>query len=177
MHMPIVFGAIDGRIRGIKPEDLRYQEDFIARTGRDAGHVFFARQLDQLKISDQVVRYMGERSPAPHRKDIAQLLVKKPTRSRRSNPPVPISPGLPPTPAATFSRSSACPGISRMRTRRPFLQRASSQALRGKIVLIGGDFDDRDQHLTPLSVTRDDFFNGLFIHAQILAQLLAALDP
>jgi CHASE2 domain-containing sensor protein len=45
--------------------------------------------------------------------------------------------------------------------------------LHDKIVLIGGNFDDRDQHLTPLSVSRDDLYTGLFIHTQILAQLLA----
>ena len=45
MHSPIVFGAIDSRIRGFKAEDLKYQEDFIAKTGREAGHVFFARAI------------------------------------------------------------------------------------------------------------------------------------
>lgn len=45
--------------------------------------------------------------------------------------------------------------------------------LSGKVVLIGGNFDDRDQHLTPLSVSQDDFYPGVFIHAQILAQLLS----
>jgi adenylate cyclase len=47
-----------------------------------------------------------------------------------------------------------------------------AQLLGGKIVLIGGNFDDRDQHLIPLSASRDDFFTGTFIHAQVLAQLL-----
>jgi CHASE2 domain-containing sensor protein len=44
--------------------------------------------------------------------------------------------------------------------------------LQNKIVLIGGEFDDRDQHLIPLSVSHNDFFTGLFIQAQILAQFL-----
>jgi adenylate cyclase len=48
----------------------------------------------------------------------------------------------------------------------------AADLLKGKIVLIGGNFEDRDQHLTPLSASRDDFFPGLFIQAQILAQLL-----
>lgn len=48
-----------------------------------------------------------------------------------------------------------------------------SDLLRGKIVLIGGNFDDRDQHLTPLSASQDSFYPGLFIQAQILAQFLA----
>jgi CHASE2 domain-containing sensor protein len=41
-----------------------------------------------------------------------------------------------------------------------------------RFVLIGGNFPDRDQHLTPLSVWSEARFSGLFIHAQILRQLL-----
>jgi CHASE2 domain-containing sensor protein len=44
VRAPLVFGAIDLRVRGFRDENLAYQEQFIARTGRDAGHVFFARQ-------------------------------------------------------------------------------------------------------------------------------------
>jgi CHASE2 domain-containing sensor protein len=43
--------------------------------------------------------------------------------------------------------------------------------LRGRTVLIGGEFADRDVHLTPLSVADDARMHGVFIHAQILAQL------
>lgn len=44
--------------------------------------------------------------------------------------------------------------------------------LGGKIVLVGGNFSDRDQHLTPLSIFSHERSTGLFIHAQMLAQLL-----
>jgi len=43
--------------------------------------------------------------------------------------------------------------------------------LAGKIVLVGGDFVDRDLHLTPLSVNSNERMSGVKIHAQILAQL------
>jgi CHASE2 domain-containing sensor protein len=43
---------------------------------------------------------------------------------------------------------------------------------KGKIVMIGGNFSDRDQHLLPLSVLGDVRYPGLFVHAQITAQLL-----
>jgi CHASE2 domain-containing sensor protein len=43
--------------------------------------------------------------------------------------------------------------------------------LRGKTVLVGGNFADRDQHLTPFSVLRGEWFPGIFVHAQTLAQL------
>jgi CHASE2 domain-containing sensor protein len=44
--------------------------------------------------------------------------------------------------------------------------------LHDRFVLIGGNFPDRDQHFTPLSVWSEKRFSGLFIQAQILAQLL-----
>jgi CHASE2 domain-containing sensor protein len=47
------------------------------------------------------------------------------------------------------------------------------KSLRDKIVLIGGDFKDRDEHFTPLSVRCKNKYTGLFIHAQYVSQLLA----
>jgi CHASE2 domain-containing sensor protein len=43
--------------------------------------------------------------------------------------------------------------------------------LKDKIVLVGGGFADRDRHLTPFSVVDNERVAGVFIHAQILAQL------
>ena len=47
-----------------------------------------------------------------------------------------------------------------------------SDLVRDRIVIVGGDFPDRDQHLTPLSAFTSERTSGLFIHAQVLAQLL-----
>ena len=44
--------------------------------------------------------------------------------------------------------------------------------LNDRIVLIGGNFSDRDQHLIPLSVSDGRRYPGLFIHGQILAQII-----
>jgi CHASE2 domain-containing sensor protein len=52
------------------------------------------------------------------------------------------------------------------------LPRSLSDALTGKIVIIGGDFIDRDQHRIPLSVETKAPVSGAFIHAQIVAQLI-----
>jgi len=43
--------------------------------------------------------------------------------------------------------------------------------LKGKIVVIGGAFSDRDQHLTPMSVLSGERYPGMFIQSQIIAQL------
>jgi adenylate cyclase len=172
MRAPIIFGAIDRRIRGIRAEDLKYQDDFIAKTGREAGHVFFARQLDQLKIGDQVVRYMGERSPAPpHRKSIAQLLVEKVGATSPSEPATPYIAWLLPPRGADLFPLFRVPRHNPDAGPEAILPESWRQALHGKIVLIGGDFVDRDKHLTPLSVLDGAKMPGVVVQAQILAQL------
>ena len=172
MRSPIVFGAIDSRIRGFKAEDLRYQEEFIAKTGREAGHVFFARQLDQLKIGDQVVRYIGERAPAPpHRKSIAQLLVEKSGATAPMEPASPYIAWLLPPPGSDLFPLFRVPRHRPDAPAETILPESWRQALRGKIVLIGGDFVDRDKHLTPLSVLDGAKMPGVVVQAQILAQL------
>ena len=172
MRSPIVFGAIDSRIRGFKAEDLRYQEEFIAKTGREAGHVFFARQLDQLKIGDQVVRYIGERAPAPpHRKSIAQLLVEKSGATAPMEPASPYIAWLLPPPGSDLFPLFRVPRHQPDAPAETILPESWRQALRGKIVLIGGDFVDRDKHLTPLSVLDGAKMPGVVVQAQILAQL------
>ena len=46
------------------------------------------------------------------------------------------------------------------------------KSLKDKIVLIGGNFKDRDEHFTPLSVRSKHKDTGLSIHAQYVSQLL-----
>ncbi len=169
---PLVFGAIDLRVRGFRPENLNYQENFIARTGRDAGHVFFAREQEKLKIGDQVVRYMGERSPTPpNRKSFAQLLAEK-VGGVPVEPATPyISWLLPPDGEdlfALFHVPSHAPGSGPDAILPPNWR----SALKDRIVLVGGDFVDRDKHLTPLSISDGARLPGVMVQAQILAQLL-----
>ena len=49
---------------------------------------------------------------------------------------------------------------------------ALAQTLKGRIVLLGGDFPLRDRHRVPLTVRDDEPMAGVLIHAQILAGLL-----
>lgn len=44
----------------------------------------------------------------------------------------------------------------------------------GKIVLVGGDFPERDKHRTPLSAWSGESMSGVFIHGNMIADLL---DP
>ena len=169
---PIVFGAVDLRIRSLQKDNLNYQEDFIAKTGREAGHVFFARDVQKLTIADQVVRYMGERAPAPpDRKSLAQLLAEK-------------SGGIPSEPETPYITWLLAPGSSdlfplfRVPRHEPgsgpdvILPASWRAALKDRVVLVGGAFRDRDRHLTPLSIWDGQKIPGVLIQAQILAQLL-----
>ncbi len=169
---PIVFGAIDLRVRGFRDETLDYQENFIARTGKDAGHVFFAREKEKLKIGDQVVRYMGERSPSPPNcKSFAQLLAEK-VGGVSEEPATPYISWLLPPPGDDLFPLFRVPRHQPGSPPDVILPPSWRQALKDRIVLIGGDFIDRDKHLTPLSIADGAKMPGVMVQAQILAQLL-----
>lgn len=172
IEAPVVFGAIDRRVRGFSDENLDYQQNFIAETGRDAGHVFFAREQETLKIGDQVVRFMGEDSPEPpYLPSFAQLIAEK-AGIPPHQPETPyISWLLPPSGDDLFTLFR----IPRHEPGSPpdvILPESWRPALKDKIVLIGGDFVARDKHLTPLSIIDGARLPGVMVHAQILAQLI-----
>lgn len=168
---PVVMGAIDKRA-GFKPENLQFQEEFFKATGRTtAGHVFFARDLEKVKISEQVVRYIGHESPeAPHRKSFSAVLAD--LNGVRPEPQTPhIAWLLPPSGNDLFTVFRVprhAPGSS-LDTILPPSWRA---ALKDKYVLVGVDLPDRDRHLTPLSIWDGRKVPGVTIQAQILAQYL-----
>nr|MBX2805718.1 CHASE2 domain-containing protein [Hyphomicrobiales bacterium] len=160
------------RVRGFSEENFEFQQTFISETGRDAGHVFFARKEEPLKIGDQVVRFMGEDSPEPpNLPSFAQLVAEK-AGIRAEIPETPyISWLLPPAGDDLFT-------LFRIPRHQPgsspdvILPESWRAALKDKIVLIGGDFVARDKHLTPLSILDGARLPGVMVHAQILAQLI-----
>jgi adenylate cyclase len=172
-HVPVILGAVDAR-GGESSEGLAFQEDFIAKTGRQAGHIYFAAERDQLTLSDQAVRFMLSPSEEPpHRRSFARLLAeidgKKPEPAsslifwRRP----PASGGADLFTAFTVPAHRDSSG----NPKGSVLPESWRGALAGKIVLIGGGFRDRDLHLTPLTVASRERVHGVGIHAQILAQL------
>lgn len=168
---PVAIGVFDKRASGFKAENLRYQEDFIKDAGPKlkVGHVFFARDLDKVKIADQAVRYLGEPSTEePRRRAFSAVLAdvtgEKPEPATRY-----IAWQLAPEGSdlfTTFHVPRHTPGASLDK----ILPSSWRQALEGKIVLVGGDFIDRDRHLTPLSIWDGAKIPGVFIQAQVLAQ-------
>lgn len=180
---PVIMGAIDerslaaaDRFRPALERRLAFQYDMLARIGRPAGHLYFGLEKAQLRIADQTIRIRG--TPLPGSRisagftdllaDIDGVLPKPASRL--------ISWLLPPSGGAqdTFAtfrlrRHEPVTGAGRAEEALPVSWRA---ALANRIVLIGGDFVDRDQHFTPLSVQGGARSPGLLIHAQVLAQIL-----
>ncbi len=172
LNSPMVFGAVDLRVRGFRKEGLHYQENFITRTGHEAGHVFFARQQDKLTIGDQVVRYMGDRSPAPPgRKSFAQLLAEK-AGVQINEPQTPYIGWMLPPPGDDLFPLFRVPRHKPGSAEDVILPASWRPALKNRIVLIGGDFIDRDKHLTPLSIWDGAKMPGVLVQAQILSQLI-----
>ena len=171
---PIVLGALDGR-GGEPAEGLAYQEAFIAKTGRSAGHVFIGAEQNQLlTLSDQIVRFwLPPSAEPPHRPAFTRLLAEvdgaKPEPASSwiywRRPPASGGADLFPALVVPAHRDSAG------NPKGPVLPESWRSVLAGKIVLIGGAFSDRDLHMTPLTVASREPIHGVEIHAQILAQL------
>lgn len=169
---PLVIGAIDGRVKGYGEENLKFQEAFLSRTRRDGGHVFFAREEDKLKIGDQTVRYMGERSASPpYRESFARVLAEK-AGVPVSEPAARYISWLLPPPGDDLFPLFRVPRHAPGSPPEVILPESWRPALKDRIVLIGGDFVDRDKHLTPLSIADGAKLPGVVVHAQILAQLI-----
>ncbi|MDX2263841.1 MAG: CHASE2 domain-containing protein [Hyphomicrobiales bacterium] len=179
---PIVFGATDGRLSRARPEALAYQREFLAATGRPAGHIFFGSDLKRLTLSDRVVRRVGKPSTEP---DYALSFAEQAARAVGANvaAPAPLIDWLLPPDEVTdaFLRLPIRPHEPAPADADPaaVIPPEWTRALAGKIVLLGGDFADRDTHLTPLNINGGERFPGVMIHAQILAQTLdgRALTP
>jgi adenylate cyclase len=176
-HAPVVLGALDDdTLPG--PQRSR-QSDFLNRMQRPIGHLYLGDERESpLVVSEHVIRTIAEPSATQgNRLSFAEVLAGL-------DGPHPVDSGrqiawlLPPKEQGGGWRSWLFADVGR--TDDTFLKLPADDVLAGrdgellrdKFVLIGGNFSDRDQHLTPLSVISDSTFSGLFIHAQILAQLL-----
>jgi adenylate cyclase len=162
---PVVVGSVDERMR-LTDAQLAYHRKFLQDTGAMTGHLFFERKANRFGISDRVVREIQEPSAdSGATKSFARALAQfknphiDPNYSR-------IAWLLPPADGSdTFYELDAADLL------KPEGREALLPGLTGKLVLIGPDLSDLDQHLTPLSVLDESRTAGVRIHAQIAAQL------
>lgn len=147
-----------------------YQAEYLEKANRSIGHLHFDHpHRSRVIIGDHVVRMMAKPTtsrtyPVSFAEQLAQKAGSYPGLKSEY-----ISWLLDPTDRTeTFLTLSAEQVLGRAGG--PALPIAD--LLRNRVVLIGGNFPDRDQHLIPLSVQDGRRFPGLFIHAQILAQII-----
>lgn len=165
---PVVLGTLDEQT--LRPDEQRFHAAFIARANRPVGHLYLDEHHSPLVVSDHVVRllppaHLGRPSRASFADELARGSGSNLTRKGAYIAWL----LLPKDTTETFLTLSAEHILGRGGLETPLPLR---DLLRDKIVLIGGNVQDRDRHLTPLSVISDGRYSGLSIHAQILAQLL-----
>jgi adenylate cyclase len=177
---PIVLGVTTEREGPLSRENLQIQAEFVKATRnpepRPAGTLFFGEQDEWITLGDDVIRTMG--SPLgegaygttfdlllagvdgpismPKNRLIAWLLRPKDKKIDT------FATLYVPTHKQVDGHGDGS----------ALLPHTLDAALTGKIVIIGGDFIDRDQHRVPLSISTKARVPGAFIHAQIVAQLL-----
>lgn len=166
---PVVLGAIDER-GDLQPFQRDFQSWFLGEAGRPAGYLNLRHE------SDDVVRYTA--SPVQggaYPESFVRLLAKTVGGRALDDAGKPIAWQLPPAdggsafPTIAAHTLLAAPGVATAPGAAPI-----PGALRGRVVLIGGEFPLRDQHRIPLSARDGKTVAGVFIHASILAGLL---DP
>ncbi len=146
-----------------------YQRKYLDKANRPIGHLHFGGHHNPLVVSDDVVRHMsGDKGYDPYPNRFASALADQ--VNVHFHPKSHYISWLlePEDKSEQFLTLSAEQVLGRAGG--PPLPIADM--LRDRIVLVGGNFSDRDQHLTPLSVRSHERSPGLFIHAQILAQIL-----
>lgn len=167
---PVVIGAVDDPLPhgNDKTYQAQYIEKVTAKPERLVGHLYFEGPHGGLIISDHVVRQTAKpKHKYTHDEPFAEQLASKVGNFRRPKSEY-ISWLLPPTDGTeTFMTLTAEEVLGRSGPPLPV-----KAMLADRVVLIGGNFSDRDQHLIPLSVTDGRRYPGLFVHAQILAQIL-----
>jgi len=173
-RVPLVIGALDARSPP-GSANMNWQNDFLRSVGYpssrlSAGHLYFDERRNPYIISDHVVRAIAPYDgSAAYRLSFAEAMARaggSPAALKSSQ----ISWLLPPNDGTeTFLTLSAQNIIDR-----GLLAQADTlkTLLGGRYVIIGGNFDDRDQHFTPLSISNDARYPGASIHAQVLAQIL-----
>ncbi len=157
---PVVLGALDER-GDLQPFQRQYQTNFLGATGKPVGYL-------NLRIErDAVVRYAAQpASGSSYPKSFARQMAESGNaRPVDKGEPVPW----------TLDPDEGQRAILTV-TAQDILDKpdSASAKLKGRIVLVGGDFQNRDRHRVPLSVRDGEEMTGVMIHAHMLAGLL---DP
>jgi CHASE2 domain-containing sensor protein len=167
----LVLAAIDERGQ-LEPYQRDFQAEFLKRTGRSIGYINLRTEKDSVVRNtaapcDPRARDSRCAAGAAYPKSFARLLAAA-AGADQPDAQRPISWLLPPL-GGSKRNFLTIPAHELIAS-----GSQSARLLEGKIVLIGGDFPNRDRHRIPLNTDKDEDVIGLFIHAQLVA---ARLDP
>lgn len=178
---PIVLGAIDNR-GSAKANGLAFQKQFFAAAGvspqtQRIGHLYFDRAAQGLGRLDQTIRFVAPPTSNPDQIEasFAEALVKTSGRN-----PKPIGEG---GHIAWLQRTAADGSLAVSEIVVPHHEEEDTTpdnvlpaswraSLKDKIVIVGGNFPDRDRHLIPPSISDGRRVPGAWIHANVAAQLI-----
>ncbi|MEQ1710797.1 MAG: CHASE2 domain-containing protein [Hyphomicrobium sp.] len=164
----VVLGAWDERGQ-MEPFQREFQKSFSERIGHPAGYLNLRHQRDD------VVRYRASPHPGSAYPESLSRLLARASGHDGADSERPIAWLLPPANGVqTFETLPAHTFVAGEHGLSPEKAAAAAKALAGKIVLVGGDFPERDRHRTPLSAWTSESMSGVFIHANMIADLL---DP
>jgi CHASE2 domain-containing sensor protein len=167
----VVIAAVDDTFLETDAQ-RKFQQEFIQRTGRPAGHIYLKRSQEILSLGDRATRGIDHGVSANGYASLTSTLAKLrqvtgafgareiPEGTQR------IDWLLEPEDGETFAQYSAYEFLP---------PQAGGQVpdMTGKIVLIGPDFGGQDEHSVPYSLgSEHKVLPGVFVHAQALAQIL-----
>lgn len=154
----VVLGAIDERGQ-LQPFQREFQKEFLAKAGRPIGY------LNLHHDRDDVVRFTS--APAAdgaYPKSFALQLAETASEPSAADGGQPIS--------WLAKPADGTPTFASVTAHELLADPARGAVLKDRIVLIGGDFPNRDRHRIPLTVRDSETPAGVFIHAQIIQGLL-----
>jgi adenylate cyclase len=177
----VVLGGIDSRLTGIEPENLAFQRAFFERAGNpQVGHVYFHRQHRGLNLPDEVIRDLPPSDdptqlddPNDIRQGFAEALVIASGREvHRIGDRIAWIESRADNGSEAFDAIEIPPHRPEDLTSDTILRPEWGNRVKDKIIIVGGNFEDRDRHLTPMSIVDGARLPGALIHAQIVAQLI-----
>jgi adenylate cyclase len=154
----LILGAYENAA-ALKPAQLAYQYDFLGRLSAQVGYLNLNRDRD-----DTVRSRSAPPAEARYRESFSARLASAAGRKQRDTPEL-IAWLLPPTDgSATFLRIEA----------HKLLDPATGEAarLKGRVVIVAGEFPYFDRHRTPLSLSTGTEMTGAEIHAHMAAELI-----
>ena len=151
----LVLGSFE---TGLRPTQVAYEREFIDKVQAPAGFINLRTERDY------VIRYRASsRADALYPQSFSGML-STPAGQTPPLSPLRIAWLLPPADGgSTFTRVAA-----------DDLLKTSEVAgrIKGRVLLIGGEFPFLDQHWTPLSLRSGVPMSGVEVHAQMIAEML-----